>query len=263
MSRLRPAALSFLLSLAGLSGCSAADPPLVAAPGAVAVVELFTSEGCSSCPPAEALLNRLHAQSQTPDGPPVIALAFHVDYWDRLGWTDPYGSRDHSLRQQVYSETLEGSTFTAGRVYTPQMVVNGTQGFVGSASGKAHAALTQALAAPAAVQVQLAAVRDGDAVRLDWSLTSDRPLKGTTQVNLVLAEDRIVSAIGRGENGGRTLEHDAVVRSFEAVPASGGSGTLELALPPDVDAANLSAVAYVQAKPGGPILGGTRVVPGS
>jgi len=263
MPRLPLAGLLLLTASLTLTGCSAAEPPLVAAPGAVAVVELFTSEGCSSCPPADALLNRLHAAAQAPGGPPVIALAFHVDYWDRLGWTDPYGSRDYSLRQQVYSETLDGGTFTGGRVYTPQMVVNGTEGFVGSASGKAHAALTQALSVPAAVQVQLKAVHDGDVVRLDWALTGDTKLKSVARINLVLAEDRITSAIERGENGGRTLTHDAVVRNFEAVPVASGSGTLELALPPDVDPAHLAAVAYVQSSPGGPILGATRVVPGS
>ena len=143
------------------------------------------------------------------------------------------------------------------------MVVNGTRGFVGSASGKAHEALTEALSAPAPVQVELKAMRDGDVVRLDWSLAGDAKLKSTARINLALTEDRIISKIGRGENGGRTLTHDAVVRSFESVPCGERSGTFELALDPDINPDHLAAVAYVQAAPGGKILGGTRVVPGT
>ncbi|MEZ6188499.1 MAG: DUF1223 domain-containing protein [Planctomycetota bacterium] len=113
-------------------------------PGAVAVLELFTSEGCSSCPPADALLG------EVADAPGVFALAFHVDYWDHLGWRDPYGQRAFSQRQRVYSARLSG-----GRVYTPQLVINGAAEAIGSSRFQVRGALDRALARPAPATVAL------------------------------------------------------------------------------------------------------------
>lgn len=249
------------LVASALGGCAETRAPISAAPGAVAVVELFTSEGCSSCPPAEDLLNTLHEDALSGEGPPVIALAFHVDYWDRLGWSDRFASPDYSQRQGIYTQTLPGGRLTRGRAYTPQMVVNGTSGFVGSAQGKAHEALTQSLAAPAAVAVDLHAVRRGDTLEFAWTLTHDAAISGSAQINLALTEDNLTSDVDQGENRGRTLVHHAVVRGWHSAPAT-TSGSYVMDLPPDAAPGQIAAVAYVQASPGGPILGAARATPG-
>ncbi|MEL7087271.1 MAG: DUF1223 domain-containing protein, partial [Planctomycetota bacterium] len=104
-----------------------------------AVVELFTSEGCSSCPPAEAVLNRLDRDARQ-GHQRIFTLAFHVDYWNRLGWTDPFSDRAYSDRQRDYAVTLRERS-----IYTPQMVVNGTTGFVGSHARRAGQEIGRAL----------------------------------------------------------------------------------------------------------------------
>ena len=108
-------------------------------PSSFAVVELFTSEGCSSCPPADKLLGEIVANARE-NKKSVFALAFHVDYWDYIGWKDPYAKKAFSERQQRYAQT-----FRSNRIYTPQMVVNGTEEFVGSNRAKARANIESAL----------------------------------------------------------------------------------------------------------------------
>ncbi len=256
-----PFALTALLTgVLTLAGCTA-EPPIAAVPGAVAVVELFTSEGCSSCPSAEKVLNQLHTSALAPGGPPIIALAFHVDYWDRLGWTDRFASPDYSARQGVYTQTLPGGRFTRGRAYTPQMIVNGTTGFVGSARGKAREALTHSLATPAPAAIELTAVHRGDHLQITWSVDHDTPRTATTKLNLALTEDHLTSEIADGENSGRTLLHHAVVRGWHTQPLHGPSGTHRMPLPPDANPQHIAAVAYLQASPGGSILGASRAEP--
>ncbi len=183
----------------------------LAAAHPVAVVELFTSEGCSSCPPADAVLSELARD------PRVIALGFHVDYWDGLGWKDPLSSPQASARQHRYARAL------ARGDYTPQMVVNGRAQLIGSDGDAARAAVKRALAAPAAVDVELS--RAGDT--LSWKL--DKPAPGAA-LTVALVIDDVVHRIPRGENAGRTLHHDRAVRSVttSTLSSTATSGTAPL-----------------------------------
>ena len=211
----------------------------------VAVVELFTSEGCSSCPPAERVLGRL--QDAARGGRPVMTLAFHVDYWDRLGWKDRFSDAAWTARQRDYA-----TAFGADGVYTPQMVVNGRSEFVGSNRRKAEAAVKDALARPVEVPVtKLQVDRDGDAYRVRFSVPAAE--RGMV-LNLAVVEEGLQTRVERGENAGRTIDEPSVVRSFTTVPAE-VSGEAKLTLPAGVKAGRASVVAYVQRPGKGPVLG--------
>jgi len=177
------------------------------------VVELFTSEGCSSCPPADALLAELAGR------PDVLALSFHVDYWDRLGWKDPYSSPDATRRQHGYADLLGLST-----VYTPQMVVDGRWQAVGSDRSEVDRAF--ATAQRNREEVPVALVVDHGRAQIALGPGGD----GAAATLLLIGFDRQhVTAVARGENGGRTLSHVDVVRSIEEVaPFDGRARTIEV-----------------------------------
>jgi hypothetical protein len=228
---------------------SAADKPKDD-PAGVAVVELFTSEGCSSCPPADDLLGDL-VQGARDDGRKVFALAFHVAYWDRLGWTDPYGDAAYSRRQNDYA-----AAFQSDRVYTPQMVVNGAEEFVGSDRERARKSIDAALKRPAAASVNLRLTDAGKKDDAGWAAEYEvgSAPKGAV-LNVALVERGLVSKVGRGENGGRTLRHENVVRFFRTVRLDeSGKGTVEVKPPADLVRKNASVIVYVQ-KEGGAVLG--------
>ncbi|MBV8612426.1 MAG: DUF1223 domain-containing protein, partial [Acetobacteraceae bacterium] len=179
---------------AGLLGHAA----FAAAPGPKTVVELFTSQACSSCPPADALLAELkHTR------PDLLALDFHVDYWNRTGWADPYSLAAATERQRRYAGVLEG-----GGVYTPQMVIGGTAQAVGSDRAAVSAAIAAAQASRAP-PVPLAVEWKGGSLAV-----SIGPGEGSATLWLVGFDARHVTPIGRGENAGRVLTEVNVVRSL-------------------------------------------------
>jgi hypothetical protein len=205
----------------------------------VAVVELFTSEGCSSCPPAESLLNALDVESRR-SGARVYALAFHVDYWNYLGWIDRFSTKAFAERQRVYGQALEG-----GRVYTPQMVVNGRVAFVGSSRARARAAVAAALDRGAQVEVDVEARREGRVARATVN-AKGAPADATVHVALVANDLR--SDVTSGENRGRRLVHRGVVRALRSVRASALPAAVSFELPDDVKPEQLEVVAFVQAR---------------
>jgi len=202
---------------------------------AVAVLELFTSEGCSSCPPADRLLRSL-VQSARTDDRPIYALSFHVDYWNRLGWEDPYSDPAYSERQRRYSQRLDVDT------YTPQIVVNGRQAMVGSRSGEVQTAIKSALDTSARIDVDLD-LQTTDGLAVTHKLTGELPEDAT--LRLAVVERGLSQDVSRGENAGRTLRHANVVRGFTTVPAS-RTGTTPLSIPDAVDRSQASVIGYVQ-----------------
>jgi hypothetical protein len=187
------------------------------------LVELFTSEGCSSCPPADQLLAQLE-QTQPIDGVEVIALSEHVDYWNRLGWTDPYSSPAFSLRQSEYARV-----FGVEDVYTPQMIVDGRAQFTGSNSTRARDAISNAAREPkATVQVKRGSedTRKG-AIALDVSVSNLPAIGNDAEVLMAITESGLSSSVARGENKGRNLSHIAVVRklmSLGKIDLNNGAG---------------------------------------
>jgi hypothetical protein len=184
--------LALLLCLAGLAPAAAADRPVV--------VELFTSQGCSSCPPANAYLNEM-AKGRSD----VLPLAFHVTYWDRLGWKDPFSLEAATTRQDRY-----GHRFGDGS-YTPEIVIDGISSHVGSDRGKVGAAI-EAAKRDSKTAASVTVSKDGSNLVIEVG-----PGSGSAKVLLVGFDRYHQTAIRRGENGGRTLEEANAVRSIRAV----------------------------------------------
>ncbi len=178
------------------------------------LLELFTSEGCSSCPAADKLLAQLDRE-QPIAGADLIVLSEHVDYWNHLGWADPYSSPAFSRRQRDYASRLPG-----GGVYTPELMVDGTTGFVGSDKGNAKSAIRDAIRAPK-LPVALTGSRDGNEAEIHFDIG---PSKTSGIIYMVLAQNHAASQVSSGENAGRNLDHVAVVYSFKKVGAVGDSG---------------------------------------
>ncbi len=205
----------------------------------VAVLELFTSQGCSSCPSADRLLTETLSEAAKTNKN-IIGLSFHVDYWDRMGWKDPFSDHAYTKRQYQYSDH-----FAQHGVYTPQEVLNGRQEFVGSNRSKQTTALKDALNQPATASVQLTAT----ALRNN-QLTINYQLEGDLTdavLNIALVSKTTETSVQRGENAGRKLVHDNVVRTFQTLPAT-RKGTVSLTLPAGYDPHNGAVVAYVQAR---------------
>lgn len=202
----------------------------------VAVVELFTSQGCSSCPPADRLLTEVSRQAAT-NGQEVYALSFHVDYWDRLGWRDPFSDHAYTARQQQYARQFKLET-----IYTPQAVLNGKREFVGSNRAELTAQLSNALRESPPVTVQLSANRQGKLITVDYTLAGN--LAGTV-LNVALVSQTTSTVVSRGENAGHTLMHNNVVRAFTTIRAT-STGQTTITAPADFDPANGAVIAYVQ-----------------
>jgi hypothetical protein len=218
------------------------------------LIELFTSEGCSDCPPADALLEKLD-RSQPVRSAELIVLSEHVDYWDDIGWKDPYSSHEFSVRQRDY-----GHRFRLGDIYTPQMVVDGQVQFVGSDERRAIQ-VAESAARSEKVPVALSSIHlEGNTLRAH---VESGPLTSSAAVNsanvlLVLADDSDQSNVRRGENAGRILKHVAVVRSLTQVGTIDRGGTFSRDLKMNTENANqrnLRIVAIVQETGGGRILG--------
>ena len=187
------------------------------------VVELFTSEGCSSCPPADRLLGEI-AEKAKKDGSRIFPMAFHVDYWNRLGWHDPFSDPAYSERQRQYARALGSPR----RIYTPQMIVNGVEGFVGSRKEQAYSAINAMLKdGETKIELVLEARIDGDGKRIEVSYRVEGAPEQAI-LNVALLEDGISNEIPRGENAGRRLSHERVVRGFKTASLEkAAEGTLE------------------------------------
>lgn len=194
------------------SGTSVTDQPGVSAARVPVLAELFTSEGCSSCPPADDLLRRL-LKEQPVDGVEVIALSQHVDYWNRLGWRDPFSSALFTERQSDYSRAMG-----TAQIYTPQLVVNGTIEAIGNDAHAVTAALARGAALPRAhLVVSSQPAGGGLAVTVVISAVPVATGSERIEVIVAVAEDGLVSEVSRGENARRRLRHDAVVRTLAPI----------------------------------------------
>jgi hypothetical protein len=224
------------------------------------VLQLFTSQGCSSCPPADELLSAIGRENS----PAIIPLAYHVDYWNSLGWSDPFSSAAWSERQREYSGALRAN------VYTPQLVVNGRREMVGSVAGAVYAAIDAELQQPTSAAVGIdRVVRSGSGIHVEVSAVMDRAVaeRGARLV-VVLFENGVTTEVRRGENSGRTLVNDAIVRwESNAIRIDRGgaaAGSLDIPLSRGWNADHLGIAAFAQENRSLAIHGGTsRSVPRS
>ena len=245
----RTLSLLLVTVVTGVATTAARQGP-APAPRATArvVVELFTSEGCSSCPAADDLL-REWLTTQPVAGVEIVGLSEHVDYWDRLGWRDPFSSSAFSARQSAY----DAAVFRDNRVYTPQLVIDGRLEAIGSDALAVRRAIVDASRQPKAM-VQLTASSEGAdrlQVRVRVQGLASVPRQGVAEVVLAVIEDGLATKVARGENGGRTLRHAAVTRSLTtlgAVDASARDHTLHGSVPLSTSwsRANVRLVALLQ-----------------
>jgi hypothetical protein len=258
---LMSAATIFGVSLAARSRIgqtqSAIARPRPTSSAPVVVVELFTSEGCSSCPPADQLLKKL-SEEQPVHGAQVVALEEHVDYWNHLGWRDPFSAAEFSRRQEEYAGVFRNSG-----VYTPQMIVDGQVEFTGSQGRKALEAIEHSAGMPK-VNVEVSPVA-GDASSpstfdLRVSNTSGTAAGQKLELWLAVTEQGLHSDVKAGENSGETLQHAAVVRTLQKVADVQGGKPLAKRVMPVVKKEwkreQLSLVAFVVAKDSRKIVGG-------
>ena len=220
------------------------------------LIELFTSEGCSSCPPADRLLEALDEKQPFPEAE-LIVLSEHVDYWNGEGWVDPYSARVFSERQQSYAER-----FDLGEVYTPQVVVDGQRETVGSnAVAIGNAVKASALSEKFTLELSHP-VREGN--RLKVHLTSAELPKAQQAATLyvALAENKVQSNVAAGENGGRSLTHVAVVRVLTAVASVNAGNSFSkdviIPMPSRMPAGGIRLVAFLQNERSRKILGVTE-----
>jgi hypothetical protein len=202
------------------------------------LVELFTSEGCSDCPPADHVLAQLDRV--------VVVLSEHVDYWNHQGWKDPFSSHEFTVRQETYSER-----FHLDSPYTPQMVVDGVAQFVGSDAKRAASEVAEAGKRPKA-DVKLA--REGSGVRIE---VLGAP--SSAGVFLALAEDSTASDVAAGENKGRHLAHVAVLRSLRKVGSVKRGAAFSASVPLPAGAAEQRVVVFLQEGSAGPVLGAAEI----
>lgn len=202
-----------------------------------AVLELFTSEGCSGCPAADELLARI--QKDTVDKP-IYVLAYHVDYWNSLGWKDQFSSRQFSERQRTYSRQF------AGQVYTPQVIINGKAECIGSDRSALNDAIKTALSEPAAASLTIAAKLDGEKLILDYQSTGS---SNDNKLLFALVQKHAVSKVEKGENEGRTLAHAQIVRVLDDLDLSPNkAGRKELDVPPGFNDRDWEVIGLLQSQ---------------
>jgi hypothetical protein len=200
-----------------------------------AILELFTSEGCSSCPPADHLLPQLANLDSN-----IIALSFHVDYWNHLGWTDPFSNAEFTERQKDY-----GEYFHLESIYTPQLIINGEYELVGSSRSTAEADIKKALKEKSGVQIKIDEVKRNEN-KLSISCHLEGDCKQTNLISVVVQKNAEMKVKG-GENGGRKLLHTNVVRSFIQKPAQ-QKMNYEIEIPGDLTNNNSQLILYTQQK---------------
>jgi len=229
------------------------------APRTPVLMELFTSEGCSSCPPADALLEKLD-RSQPISGAQLIVLSEHVDYWDDIGWKDPYSSHEYSERQSAYA-----AQFGRGGIYTPQMVVDGHYELVGSDERQAIRAVENAVKLEK-IQVMLSVFHVEEpnklGVRVETGPLPSSLAAKSANVFLAVADESDESHVIRGENAGRTLKHVAVLRDLVPVGKVGRTENFSRNVTLDLDAGNrrdLRIVGIIQEPDAGRVLGAGSV----
>jgi hypothetical protein len=230
---MKTALATLVLGLGLLVPAARAESPVV--------VELYTSQGCSSCPPADKLMHLLAERED------VIALALHVDYWDYIGWADPFARPSHTVRQKAYA-------VAGGRksIYTPQMIVGGQDDVIGAHAMELAELIDAHAAQPSVVTLQ--ANRDGGTLHIDAEFDGAAP--GPLVVDLVRYTPSETTRIKRGENAGHTFTYVNIVRDWTTLREWDGRGPLELAVPIEGD---LPAVVLVQRAGPGNIVAAARV----
>lgn len=215
----------------------------------IAVVELFTSEGCSSCPAADELLKEMAGLREN-EGKPFIALSFHITYWDHLGWVDPYSNEMYTERQKKYATILKQPQY-----YTPQAIVNGEHQFIGSNPIAFRDSLTKVEKKKPTFSIEASALQRGDSIEIQYTLQKEPK---NQLLNIAIIEKNSEHKVARGENKNRTLKHFNVVREFKTLELK-KQDTISLRAVENLAIDNMEIVLYVQHKKTLRILGASKI----
>lgn len=199
-----------------------------------AVVELFTSEGCSSCPSADKNVAKLLSRHIGN----VYILSYHVDYWNRLGWKDPFSHAAFTARQSQYARY-----FSLKSIYTPQVVVNGRSEFVGSNEVKLNAVVENSINTGVSSGLQVETERKGNLLTVHYDVSHPE----LVVLNMAFVQPEATTSVKSGENGGKTLHHVNIVRAFNIVEVK-GKGHLTLEIPKQITDIPLEFIAFTQSK---------------
>ena len=215
----------------------------VAVNSGFALIELYTSEGCSSCPPADKLVAKIAQEYKDKE---VYVLAYHVDYWNRLGWKDVFSSPQYSARQKEYSNYLK-----LDGVYTPQAIVNGKTEFVGSDESKMHSVIQQSLSKNASADITLSNVKiSGNKANLQYHVTG---AQANSNLMLAVIQKHAQTQVRAGENSGRMLPHINIVQKLQIVGLKNNAGNAEISLPDSFNTKDWGIVCFVQSNRDGEI----------
>lgn len=232
-----PALLVVAISTILYSFCSSGNAKNKPAGQGFAVVELFTSEGCSSCPPADAIAAKFAKQYAGQ----VYVLGFHVDYWDRLGWKDAYSDPAWTNRQKEYASIL-----SLQDIYTPQVIVNGKKDFVGSDESNLRIDIMQEIMNNPKSTIKLGAKKVDDK---SVAVTYDASSSDESLLNIALIQLHAKTAVEKGENEGKKLEHINIVRALQIIPVNkSAAGSININLPAGLQTKDCKLVGYLQTK---------------
>lgn len=212
------------------------------------LIELFTSEGCSSCPPADEVLAKIQKEIVNQ---PIFVIAYHVDYWNRLGWKDKFSRPEFSKRQMDYGNLLNA------QIYTPQVIINGKEEYVGSDEQAIRKALSRAVNTASSTTLKLDAQQNDGQIALNYQATGTFP---TYQLLVALVQKSAVSKVSNGENSGRTLYHAQIVSQLQTVAiAAKGKGAVSIKLPADFNPQNWELIGFIQDTTTGEIFAADKV----
>ena len=214
-----------------------------------ALLELYTSEGCSSCPPADELIGRIQNEYKDDN---VYVLAYHVDYWDRQGWKDIFSNADYTKRQYDYAKFLGKEP-----IYTPQLIINGRADYIASQETLVRNGIKSALSKPVTTNLSLEAKQANNNLNVNYSI------EGTFKnSNLLIAivQKTAKSNVKRGENANRILSHYQIVHHLHSVALKDKKGTVFIHLPKSFNAKYFEVIGFVQDKNKGTISGAARAI---
>lgn len=212
-----------------------------------ALLELYTSEGCSSCPPADDLMGKLQNELKNEN---VYVLSYHVDYWDKQGWKDIFSNADYTKRQYEYAKYLGKEP-----IYTPQVIVNGKSDYIASQETTVRNAIKSALSKPAVIDLTLNATQNNSDVTVKYTVEGNSK---NSQLLIAIVQKAAKSNVKRGENARRILSHYQIVRKLQTINVKENKGTVSIHLPKDFNTTEFEVLGFVQDVKTGYVLGVNR-----
>lgn len=212
-----------------------------------ALLELYTSEGCSSCPPADELLGKIQNEYKDKN---VYVLAYHVDYWDKQGWKDIFSNADFTKRQYDYAQFMGKEP-----IYTPQVIINGKTDYIGSQETSLRNGIKLALSKPAAVDLSLETKQQNDKLSLNYSINGTFK---NSHLLIAVVQKSAKSNVKRGENAHRVLSHYQIVQRLQTIDLKVAKGNSAITLPKNFNTQDFEIIGFVQDIKSGAILGVKR-----